>query len=228
MLRNLVTHMTQAVAPTSIERQIANLLINMGQTVETSVNQAIGSLLNWNQSVAADILARERLVNEMEVSIDKAVSSALANGTLSRSELKTAASVLKINKDLERLGDLAANISRCMIATTEKERPADTSELQPMAIATSHVCRQALRALVRQDLVLANNVAGASAAVEAFRGYAAGRIGQRPSRPGDVTLLLASQYLEEMADLAASLAENVALCLTEKRSQNAMSSQMAS
>src|SRR6266404_8636311 len=220
--------MTQAVALTSNVRQTAKLLVKMGQEVETSVNQAIGSLLNWNQSVAADILARERLVNEMELSIDRAVSSALANGTLSRSELKAAACVLKINKDLERLGDLAANISRCTSATMDKERPADTTELQPMAIASSHVCRQALRALIRRDLVLANNVAGASAAVEAFRGYAAGRIGRRPSRPGDVTLLLASQYLEEMADLAASLAENVALCLTEKRSQNAMSSQMAS
>src|SRR5258707_8795316 len=179
MLRNLVTHMTQAVAPTSIERQIANLLVNMGQTVETSVNQAIGSLLSWNQSAVADILSRERLVNEMEVSIDKAVSSALANGTLSRSELKTAASVLKINKDLERLGDLAANISRCTSATMDKERPADTTELQPMAIASSHVCRQALRALVRQDLVLAKKVASASAAGDAFCGHPADRIGQR-------------------------------------------------
>jgi phosphate transport system protein len=164
----------------------------------------------------------------MELSIDRAVSSALANGTLSRSELKAAACVLKINKDLERLGDLAANISRCTSATMDKERPADTTELQPMAIASSHVCRQALRALVRQDLVLANNVASASAAVDAFRGYAAGRIGQRPSRRGDVTLLLASQYLEEMADLAASLAENVALLLTEKRGQDAPGCQLAS
>jgi phosphate uptake regulator len=110
----------------------------------------------------------------------------------------------------------------------DKERPADTTELQPMAIASSHVCRQALRALVRQDLVLANNVASASAAVDAFRGYAADRIGQRPARHGDVTLLLASQYLEEMADLAASLAENVALLLTEKRGQNSVGCQLAS
>ncbi len=220
--------MTQAVAPTSIERQIANLLIKMGQEVEKSVNQAIGSLLNWEQSVAADILDRERLINEMELAIDKAVSSALANGTCSRPEIKAAASVLKINKDLERLGDLAANIPRCMIATSEKERPADTSELQPIAIATSHVCRQTLRALVRQDLVLASNVARASAAVDAFRGYAAGRIGQRPARQGDITLSLASQYLEEMADVAGSLAENLALFLAEKRGQRPVGCQLAS
>jgi phosphate transport system protein len=219
--------MTQAVAPT-IERQIANLLVKMAREVETSVNQAIGSLLAWDQSVASDILARERLVNEMELSIDKAVSSTLASGTLSRTELKTAASVLKINKDLERLGDLAANISLCMIATTQKERPADTTELQPMAIATSHVCRQALRAVARRDFVLASNVASASAAVDAFRGYTALRIGQRPTRQGDVILLLASQYLEEMADLAARLAEDVALVLTDKRSQNGAGHQLAS
>jgi phosphate transport system protein len=220
--------MTQAVAHASIERQIANLLIEMGRTVETSVNQAIGSLLNWNQSAVVDILSRERLVNEMELSIDKAVSSALANGTLSRSELKTAAAVLKINKDLERLGDLAANIARCMSVTTEKERPADTTELQPMAIATSHVCRQTLRALVRRDLVLANNVSSSSAAVQGYRGYAARCIGQRASRQGDITLLLASQYLEEMADLAVSLAENVALGLAEEHQRNGVGRQLAS
>src|SRR5258707_13431637 len=104
MLRNLVTHMTQAVAPTSIERQIANLLVNMGQTVETSVNQAIGSLLSWNPSAVADILSRERLVNGIETSIDRAVSSALANRTLSRIKPQTAACAVQSNKDPEPLG----------------------------------------------------------------------------------------------------------------------------
>src|SRR5258708_34774535 len=106
-----------------------------------------------------------------------------------------------------------------MIATCEKERPAEPSELQPIAIATSHVCRQTLRALVRQDLVLASNVARASAAVDAFRGYAAGRIGQRPARQGDITLSLASQYLDEMAEFAGSLAENFGLFLAVKLAQ---------
>src|SRR5258707_3926115 len=111
MLRNLVTHMTQAVAPTSIERQIANLLVNMGQTVETSVNQAIGSLLSWNQSAVADILSRERLVNEMELSFDKACFSALANGTLSRLILKNPASGLKMNNDLNSLCGVPATVA---------------------------------------------------------------------------------------------------------------------
>src|SRR5258708_15218953 len=114
-----------------------------------------------------------------------------------------------------------------MIATSEKERPADTSELQPIAIATSHVCRQTLRALVRQDLVLASNVARASAAVDAFRGYAAGRIGQRPARQGDITLSLASQYLDDIADVACRLAEHLALFLAEKRGQSPLACQLA-
>src|SRR5258708_37766279 len=109
--------MTQAVAPTSIERQIANLLIKMGQEVEKSVNQAIGSLLNWERSVAADILDRERLINEMALAIGKAVSSVLANGTCSSPEIKAAASVPKDHIVLERLGDHAANIHRRIHAT---------------------------------------------------------------------------------------------------------------
>jgi len=212
---------TMTLEAQTAERRITNLLVAMGLKVEEAVDQAIGSLLNSNAQNVSGISQREAAINEMEIAIDRAILAALEQGELSPDEVRPMASALKINKDLERLGDLAASIGHKAGQTGEHRQPRNYSELQPLAIAVSHVCRQTLRALIRQDLLLANNVLRSGATVDQYRNYVFGKLRERADTPGqcegDVHLMFASRSLEQIADHAVNLAEKLVMFLNEKQ-----------
>jgi phosphate transport system protein len=212
---------TMTLDTQTAEKRITNLLVAMALQVEEAVDQALGALLNSNTQNLAGVLQREAAINEMEVAIDRAIFVALEQGELSPEEIRPVAAALKINKDLERLGDLAASIGRKVGHARERREPQDYSELQPLAIAVSHVCRQTLRALMRQDLVLAKNVLHSGATVDNYRNYVFRRLRERADIPGkresDIHLMFASRYLEQIADHALNLAKKLVLFLNEKQ-----------
>ena len=232
MTQILTTQVLQTPPKTNT---IVSLLAGMGREVEIAVDQAIESLLESDEELVAGILRREAIINEMEMNIDQAVLTALEDGSLSETEIRSVAFILKINKDLERLGDLATNIARSVGRLAAQHRSLDSasSELQPLAIAVHHLCRQTLRALTRQDLTLASNVAVAGASVDAYRNYVFHRLCEQKDSPAPsdaVTLLLASRYLEQIAAHATDLAENLVRFLQNKagRGQNTRDGELAS
>ena len=159
-------------------QRVLALVIAMAGTVETVVDRAIEALLTGNRKIAHTIPEKEFLINRMEMQIDEAVLAHLASRS-DCEDLRFMTSVLKINKDLERMGDLASNIGRKVMALDESRQEQARSELQPMAIAASHVCRKALRALVHQDLVLAESTLDSEELVRDYRDYVFHRIRER-------------------------------------------------
>jgi phosphate uptake regulator len=88
----------------------------------------------------------------------------------------------------------------------------DFSRLQPLAIAVSHLCRQTLRSLARLDPVLARNAAAGGASVDAYRDYVLRGLSGHQSHATDeqdLHLVFASRCLEQIADNATHLAENL-------------------
>lgn len=196
----------------SRERVFA-LITAMAGMVESAVNEAIDALLAGNDQLAQGVLQRESMINQMEMHVDAAILFCLGRKDLEAEDARCMGSILKINKDLERMGDLAANIARRvpeMLACDSNDR----SQLQPMAIAVSHMCRKTLRALLRQDMVLAESALGTVALVQTYRDYVSRGIRDRLGKSvrntaADVALLLASRSLEQIADHAANLADTL-------------------
>ena len=213
--------MNAVAAPSSeLKAKVVPAIISMGREVESMVNTAIDALLGLDQALAEAVLVRERVVNEMEMRIDADIVAALGEGNLGIEEIRLAMAMLKINKDLERLADLAVNIAGRIPAMSERGEGRHLPELQPIAIAVSHVVRKTLRALVHQDLVLAANVAASTSLVDSYRHYALHRLREKPRtesglRPANV--LLASRYLEQIGDHAGNVAESLLLWLDGRR-----------
>lgn len=204
----------------SRERVFA-LLTAMAGMVEGAVDQALEALLTGDCGVAQAMLQKENAVNRMEMHIDAAVLYHLSQKNLSEKDIRSMASILKINKDLERMGDLAANIGRKVIELGEDWTHSKRSELQPMAIAVSHICRKTFRALARRDLILAESALSSQEAVHTYRGYVCSRIRVRLGEGhseinSDVALLLASRHLEQTAGCAANLAATLVFWLQGK------------
>lgn len=213
--------MIHSVEPCLDSRQrVLALAIAMAGMVEAAADRAIEALLTGDGKLARTILEKEPLINQIEVQLDHAVLAHLGGGRpLLPEDAGFMASMLKINKDLERMGGLAAKIGRNVLDVAQANH--SRSELQPLAIAVSHVSRKALRALVHQDVVLAQSAQDSGQAVQQYRDYVFQQIRMRmesnPSDPSqDLSLLLSSRYLELIGDHALNLADNLSLWLKPK------------
>jgi phosphate transport system protein len=207
----------QAVQAQSPEKKITNLLVSMGLKVDKAVEQAITALLDSNGHVVAGLMENAVAIQELEITIDQAVFAALEEGDLLPSEIRRVTSMININKDLARLGRLAANLGRRVSQVGEHREHEDFSRLQPLAIAVSHLCRQTLRSLTRLDPVLARNAAGAVDIIDAYRNYvfrgAPSRSAMQVNDEQNIHLIFASRCLEQIADQTLNLAENLVVFL---------------
>ena len=212
---------SHAVKAQSTENQINNLLVIMALKVDEAVNQAILALLNSNSHIVVGVMENAVAIQELELAIDSEVFSALERGEMLPSEVRRVTSVINISKDLARLGKLAANLGRKVTEVGKHHEHEDFSKLQPLAIAVSHLCRQTLRSMTRLDPVLARNAAAGGASVDAYRNYVLRGLGSKikDGRKETVTdeqylhLIFASRCLEQIADHAAHLAENLVIFL---------------
>lgn len=213
--------MIHSVEPCLDSRQrVLALAIAMAGMVEAAVDKAIEALLTGDGQLARAILEKEPLINQIEVQLDHAVLAHLGGGRpLPPDDVRFMTSMLKINKDLERMGDMAAKIGRNQLDASQANH--SRSELQPLAIAVSHLCRKALRGLVHQDNVLTISALESAVAVQQYRDYVFLQMRIRMEEnlsdaSQDLSLLIASRYLEQIADHALSLADNLALWLKPK------------
>lgn len=212
----------QAAKAQTTESNINNLLVTMGVKVDEAVGRAIAALLHTDSHVVAGVLESSVAVQELELTLDKAVFSALENGAVGAAEIKRVKSALNISKDLSRLARLAANLGRKVTEVGRHHEHEDFSRLQPLAIAVSHLCRQTLRSLARLDPVLARNAAEGGASVDAYRDYVLRGLSRQHAQARDeqdLHLIFASRCLEQIADNAIHLAENLVIFLEGQNEQ---------
>jgi len=206
--------MSTVESMTGARNDAARAISSMASHVEGMVADAIDALLTLNTDLAERILRKESVANALEMHIDHAIQSSLQQGGLGAPETRRLVAMLKINKDLERVGDLAANIGRGICSRKDDARSRqDFSSLQPLAIAVSHLAKKTLRALARHDLMLATNALGETTRVDAYRDHVLHHLQQNPEgkagHPGNLDLLVASRYLEQIADHCSNVAEGL-------------------
>lgn len=206
----------QAVRAQSPCNTIIHRLVSMGAKVDLAVGQAIAALLGCSTHQPSGLMDSAVAIQEAGIALDQAVFTALESGELPASDIRHATAVININKDLARLGKLAANLGRKVSQVGEHRDHEDLSRLQPLAIAASHLCHQTLQSLIKMDSVLARSAAAGAASIDAYRSY----VFHGPRDPKmlayneqSVHLIFASRCLEQIADYAVDLAENLLVFL---------------
>ena len=147
---------------TIYEDVLANYLISMARTVESSVGCALDALLRPDLEAAAELSSKvflvEPRVNEMEVLIDDHAVRMLRTGLLDDEEIRRVVASQKIANDLERIGDLAVNISERVISLAGMNVTETPRDLEPMAGAVRGMLGRSLGALIFRNVVLAGEV----------------------------------------------------------------------
>jgi phosphate transport system protein len=200
-----------------IERQIESLkerILRLGTLVEEAISKSITALINRDTSLAQRVIANDAEIDAMEVEVEEECLKMLALYQPVAADLRFVVAVLKINNDLERMGDLARNIAK-RVTQLEGGDPYDLPpEIRTMATQAQEMVRQCLDAVVKRDPTLARQVREEDDIVDEARQRIQRRVLQGiKDHPENVENLLrinsVAKHIERIADMATNIAEDV-------------------
>jgi phosphate transport system protein len=193
---------------------MVNYLVSMARMVEESMNRSLEALLTRNQQLASEVFLAEPRINEMEIVIDAHAVRLLRHGGLVDEDLRLIVATLKINNDLERIGDLAVNIGECVVSLGGLGEVEGPPELAAMTAAVRDMISKSLGALVTRNITLANQVLEADDLVDQYRDrifeqLLAGMQRDMGRVAPSLYFVLATRHLERIADHATNIAEDI-------------------
>jgi len=189
-------------------------LIRMGSLVEEQVEFALRALREGNQELARIVVERDDKVDKLDLKIDKQCQRIFALNQPVASDLRLLLAALKINNELERIGDMATNVASVVIVTPNAVQLANQIDLHRIASAAYMMLKSSLDAFINNDPDLAAHILPSDNTVDQL--YEILRVDLIEVMKEDsllvedgAALLLALYDLERMADHATNIAENV-------------------
>jgi phosphate transport system protein len=198
-----------------LQSALMNYLISQARTVEGSVNRALRAVLERDERLASEVFLTEPRINEMEILIDEHAIRMLRHGdNLLDTDVRLIVATLKINNDLERMGDLAVNLGERAISLAGMGEARTPVELEPMTTAVRAMVSKCLGALIYQNVDLATQVLEADDVVDQYRDRVfEALLAAMATDPGEAApnlqFVLASRHLERIADHATNIAEDI-------------------
>ena len=194
--------------------KIKKRVLSLGTLVEERVRLVIKAMEEKDAVLADQIIKSDHEIDEMEVEVEEECLKVLALYQPVAVDLRFLVAVIKINNDLERIGDQAVNIAQRVQTMASKSEFEFVFDYSTMAEKAEHMLRQSLDALVNLDIDTALEVLNLDDEVDAIKDQAYDRIKQtmqeHPDRLGYlINLFLISRHLERLADHATNVAEEV-------------------
>ena len=195
--------------------QLKKDVLQLGYRVETAINNSIICLIDRRPELAENIFSGEQLINEKEVQIEESCLKILALHQPVAVDLRFIVVVLKVNNDLERMGDFAINIAkRALFLASKNPIQYPTEFTQTMAKSITIMVRDSLESLITLDATMARNVIAMDNDVDDANRQMYVKLQalmkeDSTSVERAVSLLSTSRYLERIADLATNIAEDV-------------------
>tara|TARA_B100000575_G_scaffold285994_1_gene282072 strand:- start:9 stop:665 length:657 start_codon:yes stop_codon:yes gene_type:complete len=190
-------------------------MLRLGNMVELAINNAFLALNNRDSSYVEEVLTNEEQINEMEVQIEEECLKILALHQPVAVDLRFLVVVLKVNNDLERMGDIAKNIAERAKDLMESEVIPDLSQpMQGLPDLVRTMVRSSLDSLVKLDDQLARKIIEMDDQVDQINRdmYAIVKslVAEQPAVAGTaINLLSCSRNMERIGDLATNIAEDV-------------------
>lgn len=194
--------------------KIKKKILSLGAMVEERVRMATQAIEEFDGEVAKKIILSDHEIDEMEVEVEEECLKIMALHQPVAVDLRFLVAVIKINNDLERIGDQAVNIAQRVKTITKKERFDFVFDYSVMAEKAEAMLKMSLDALVNLDDDLAFKVLLLDDEVDAMNKEAYNLIKRAISENPDnvsylINLLLISRHLERLADHATNIAEEV-------------------
>jgi phosphate transport system protein len=198
---------------------LSSEVVTLGDLAEQAVADAFDALLRRDRELANLVIARDDVVDEHYMEVERRVFDLLAQQGPVASDLRLVTAVLHINLHLERVADMGVNIAKIAIVTMEwPSNDTVLMHLQEMADVAGTMLRTAIEAFVRRDLKLCRALPRMDDPVDRLN---RGMYREVAALAGDPRMLewgihmnVVSRQLERVADHAVDIGEQIAFLLT--------------
>jgi len=194
--------------------QLKQKLLDMSGEAERLVELSIRSLLDRDRELAEEVIAGDKVINDLEVEVERRAVALLALQQPMARDLRFIIGTIKVSSDLERVGDHAVNIAESAVRLVEVGVGLTPSpEIEDMGTRSRAMLSDALDAFTRGDGALGREVCKADDAVDAlhnsvFRILLTHMMEDARTITPSLELLLVSRNLERVADLATNIGED--------------------
>jgi phosphate transport system protein len=194
--------------------ELNHKLLEMAGLVESAINRSVRSLVDQNRELAEQVIRDEPKINSMEMEIDGMATRLLALRQPVARDLRFLTSALKINTDLERIGDLAQHIAERSLSLMHHPLVKPMVDIPTMASLVQSMLLKCLDAFVNGDEALARSVLLADDEVDRLRDAVYAELLNTMQRdpgvvPAAVDLIFVARNLERIGDHATNIAEDV-------------------
>jgi phosphate transport system protein len=202
---------------TIFEKELTDLkgmVLKLGSMVEKAISDSIKSLVERNSKLAADVIDKDPQVNALDVGIDEECIRLIALRQPRAGDLRLITTAMKITTDLERIGDLAVDVSERALELNEEPQLKPYIDIPRMAEIAQGMVRDALDAFVKRDSALAREVLVRDDLVDnlnwqVFNELLFFMIQDPKTVSRAVKITYVSKYIERIADHATNIAEMV-------------------
>ena len=191
----------------------ARLLVMAGQA-EEQVHSSVRALVEHDRDLAERVFMGDRAINALDLEIDERCFKLLALRQPVATDLRVIVSGVKINRDLERIGDFAVNIAEAALRYMEHPPVKPLIDIPRMADLAQGMLRDALNAYVALDTTQARAVIERDDILDALKGQVFREllsfiVGNQATTEPALDLILISRHLERIGDHATNIAEEV-------------------
>ena len=189
-------------------------LLKMAGLAERAIRNGVEALMNRDTPLAEKTIAADKAINEMEILVDEECLKLLALHQPMAADLRFITSAMRINTELERIGDQAVNIAERAVSLNQEPQLKPYIDIPRMAEITQSMVKDVLDAFVNADADLARSVCERDDQVDSlndqvFRELLTYMIADSKTITRAVHLIIVSRCLERIADHATNIAEGV-------------------
>lgn len=189
-------------------------ILSLSADVEENVMKAVDSVVNRDPIKGEEVILADEEIDLSEVDVEEEVLKILALHQPVANDLRYVLAILKINNDLERVGDESVNIAERAIFLANHPMPIPSFDFNVMAAKTQNMLRMSLDSLMNSDIITAKKVCKMDDEVDELNRMMYTQvqtaIRQNPEYVENLIHLLSiSRHLERIADYATNIAEDV-------------------
>lgn len=194
--------------------ELGESLMRMSIATENALAKALDAILTRNVEEAKEVVVGDAEIDRMEVALEEEALKILALHVPVASDLRFVIAAIKINNDLERIADVAANVAKRAVDLAKKPPVPAPEGFDEMAQRARTMLREAIRSLVKRDQALAGKVLAEDDEVDALERRILQALEDRMQEaPDEIPALLrwvsAVRAVERIADGATNVAEDV-------------------
>jgi phosphate transport system protein len=194
--------------------QLKGKLLEMSALVEAAVQRSVAAVAQKDRSAADQVFRDEARINQLEMEIDEFAINLLATQQPLAADLRLVVAALKINTDLERMGDLSVHIAERAISLLSEPMIKPMVDIRHMSALVESMVRKSLDAFVANDTDMARSVLASDDAVDSLRTASYHELVSFMEKdpqniPQALDLIGITRSLERIADHSTNIAEDV-------------------